>query len=107
MYWRSLFLAVGNRCIKKSKNVATGEIFVELNDGNLQTGASTGGPKCSYNEITSPNASIISELLVIILAAIDNTLTLPRNDELGMPLQQTLLESLFRNPLYYPHVATT
>jgi hypothetical protein len=78
--------------IDVSKDVISGETLVEIFDNNLKSGVSTGGPTCTYNGInlpcfvcTSPNASITSELLVEMLAAIDNTGMFPRNDELGMP----------------------
>jgi hypothetical protein len=75
-----------------TKNVETGETLLESFDKNMQTKASIGGPKCTYNGITipcfvcaTPNASITSEYLVEMLRTIDNAGVFPRNENDGIP----------------------
>jgi hypothetical protein len=46
-----------------TKEVETGETFLETHDSNMQSGASVGGQKCTYLPyfvFTSPNTSITS-----------------------------------------------
>jgi hypothetical protein len=78
--------------IDVSKNVSDGQTLVEIYDNNVEAGVSIGGPKCTFKgkEIpcfvcTSPNASITSELLVDMLAAIDSYGIFTRSEDEGMP----------------------
>jgi hypothetical protein len=75
-----------------TKEVHTGETLLETYDNNKQSGASIGGPNCTYMGVkvpcfvcTSPNASITSELLAGMLATIDNSGIFQRTQEDGIP----------------------
>jgi hypothetical protein len=75
-----------------TKEINTGQTLLETYDSNKQSGASIGGPRCTYLGITvpcfvctSPNASITSELLAEMLATIDKAGIFQRSEEEGIP----------------------
>jgi hypothetical protein len=75
-----------------TKEINTGQTLLETYDNNKQSGASIGGPRCTYLGVTvpcfvctSPNASITSELLAEMLATIDKAGIFKRTQEDGVP----------------------
>jgi hypothetical protein len=78
--------------IDVSKEMHTGKTTLETYDLNYESGASIGGPKCTYLGKTipsfvcsAPNASITSELLVEMLSTIDKSGIFSRSEEEGVP----------------------